>query len=53
MTEIVTESAEILSLEEGVASFERMIGYQTPPTRRASGSFATTLTSASMKSGSG
>ena len=28
MTEIVTESAEILSLEEAVASFERMIGYQ-------------------------
>ena len=28
VTEIVTESAEILSLEEAVASFERMIGYQ-------------------------
>ena len=28
MTEIVTESAEILSLEEAVASFERMIVYQ-------------------------
>ena len=28
VTEIVTERAEILSLEEAVASFERMIGYQ-------------------------
>ncbi len=28
VTEIVTESAEILSLEEAIASFERMIGYQ-------------------------
>ena len=28
VTEIVTDSAEILSLEEAVASFERMIGYQ-------------------------
>ena len=28
VTEIVTESAEILSLEEAVASFEQMIGYQ-------------------------
>ncbi len=28
VTEIVTESAEILPLEEAVASFERMIGYQ-------------------------
>ena len=28
MTEIVTERAEILPLEEAVASFERMIGYQ-------------------------
>ena len=28
VTEIMTESAEILSLEEAVASFERMIGYQ-------------------------
>ena len=28
VTEIVTESVEILSLEEAVASFERMIGYQ-------------------------
>ena len=28
VTEIMTERAEILSLEEAVASFERMIGYQ-------------------------
>ena len=28
VTEIVTDSAEILPLEEAVASFERMIGYQ-------------------------
>lgn len=28
VTEIVTESAEILSLEEAIASFEQMIGYQ-------------------------
>ena len=53
VTEIVTERAEILPLEEAVASFERMIGYQYAAYETAKKSFATTLTSASMKSGSG
>ena len=53
VTEIVTERAEILPLEEAVASFERMIGYQYAAYETGQRELATTHTSASMKSGSG